>query len=153
MKNHVVSMISWFKIPKPCHQKQFSMIDFLKTTTAVHLGLLLHLLTYSCRAIENFCLFPIMLLRTGEKPQGWRKGLCVVLFITTADSSCPMLCFTHEQIVELGDYINCLEVGIWEEQQQSEDGRRRLLNVINAVVIVKGVSIETFSAVLHKNAR
>lgn len=70
MKIHAVSMISWFKVLKPCHQKQFNMIDFLKSPTELNLGLMLQLFTYSCRAIEKFPLFPIMLLRTGDKATG-----------------------------------------------------------------------------------
>ena len=60
MKNHGVSMISWFKFPKPCNSALFSMIDFSKGTVALNLDLLLHLLTYTCRAIEKFPLFSIM---------------------------------------------------------------------------------------------
>ena len=52
-----------------------------------------------------------------------------------------------------GDYINCLEVGIWVELLQSEDGHRRLWNAIKEVVIAKVVSTEISSAVLPKNVR
>jgi len=53
----------------------------------------------------------------------------------------------------IGDYINCLEVGIWAERLQSEDGRQRRWNVIKEAVIAKVAFIETFLAVLHKNVR
>ncbi len=57
------------------------------------------------------------------------------------------------EIVKSGDYINCLEVGIWAELLQSEDGHLRLSNVIKEAAIVKGAFTEIFSAVLRKNAR
>ena len=52
-----------------------------------------------------------------------------------------------------GDFINCLEVGIWEEQLQSEDGQQQLLNVIKEVAIAKVVFTEISLAVLLKNVK
>jgi hypothetical protein len=52
-----------------------------------------------------------------------------------------------------GDFINCLEVGIWVEQLLSEDGLQLHWNVINAAAIVKVAFTEIFSAVLHKNVK
>lgn len=52
-----------------------------------------------------------------------------------------------------GDYINCLEVGIWEELLQLEDGLQLHWNVIKEDAIVKVVFTETFSAVHPKNVK
>ena len=49
--------------------------------------------------------------------------------------------------------IYCLEVEIWGEPLLSEDGHRQHWNVINEVVIVKGVFIVISSRELHKNVR
>lgn len=52
-----------------------------------------------------------------------------------------------------GDYINCLEVGIWEERLRLEDGLQQRWNVTSVGVTAKDVFIETFLAVHHKNVK
>ena len=53
---------------------------------------------------------------------------------------------------KFGD-INCLEVGIWVELLQSEDGHRQLWNVIKEGATAKGVFTEISSADLLKSAK
>ena len=49
--------------------------------------------------------------------------------------------------------IYCLEVEIWGEPLLSEDGHRQRWNVINEVVIAKGVFIVISSRELRRNVR
>ena len=64
-----------------------------------------------------------------------------------------MVIFRDNSLDIYGDFINCLEVGIWEDQLLSGDGLQLHWNAINVDVIVKGVSIEISSAALHKNVK
>ena len=70
------------------------------------------------------------------------------------DVMCPnmsYLCISVQIIC--GDCINCLEVGIWAEPLQLEDGHQLHSNVTKEDAIAKGVFIEISLAVRHKNVK
>ena len=57
----------------------------------------------------------------------------------------------NELLKDLED--KCLEAEIWDARLQLEDGTMRHLNVTNAVVFAKAVSILIFLKVVRKNVK